>query len=87
MYCHSTPLRLVHSKTAREVSSVPLSLTIIADRLRRAISAPNSRTTRVPPIEVTPLEDSVDHLMIEPALGLKYSSMFLLFGPVVGTAR
>jgi len=44
---------LVHSSTARAVSSVPLSETIIAGRLRRAMIASRSRTTRAPPIEVS----------------------------------
>jgi cytochrome c len=47
------PVRLVHSSTAREVSSVPLSLTIIVGRPRRAITASSSRTTRRPPIELS----------------------------------
>jgi hypothetical protein len=53
MQCHRVPVRLVHSCTAREVSSVPLSLTIVAGRLRRALRTSSSRTTRWPPIDLS----------------------------------
>jgi hypothetical protein len=53
---------LVHSRTAREVSSVPLPLTIIAGRPRRAISASSSRTTRRPPIEVSTTKASASRM-------------------------
>src|SRR3546814_12505816 len=59
---YSSLLRFVHSSTAREVSSGPLSETIVAGRPRRAISASSSRTTRAPPIEVSTVRTSASRV-------------------------
>src|SRR3546814_7447236 len=48
--------------SAREVSSGPLSETIVAGRPRRAISASSSRTTRAPPIEVSTVRTSASRV-------------------------
>jgi hypothetical protein len=53
MWCQARPVRLVHARTAREISSGPLSLTVVVGIPRRATSASSSRATRVPEIEVS----------------------------------
>jgi hypothetical protein len=53
MKCHATWFSAIQASTAFEVSSVPLSETIIAGLPRRATRAESSRATRWPEIEVS----------------------------------
>jgi hypothetical protein len=58
---------LVDPRTTREVSSVPLSLTIIAGRPHRAIRASSSRTTRRPTIELSTTRASASRVSRRPS--------------------
>lgn len=51
--CHAIPACSHQASTALDVSSVPLSLTIMPGLPRQAISLESSRTTRLPEIEVS----------------------------------
>lgn len=53
MWCHSTPVFVLHDRMALLVSSVPLSLAIICSLPRSAMSRSSSRATRTPERDVS----------------------------------